>query len=49
MQRQLDFWQPVGTQDWAWFLRAWLWFATLAGWAGTTLAVVAFTGLARKD
>jgi hypothetical protein len=47
--RQLDFWQPVANQDYAWFMRYWLWIATLAGWAGTTLAVVAFTGLARKD
>jgi hypothetical protein len=46
---QGDYWQPDAHRSWGRSTRDWLFIATVLGWAATTLLVVAFTGLARKE
>lgn len=43
---QREYWQPEGDYS---LYRMWTWVATLLGWILTTLAVVALTGLIRKE
>ena len=45
---QEDFWQPIA-RGWGWFFLIYLWFHILAGWVLSTIAVLGFTGVVKKD
>ena len=47
--RQAENWRPNGDADWGWAYGGGSWLATGLGWAFSTLAVVGYTGLVRKD
>jgi hypothetical protein len=47
--RQAENWRPNGEADWGWAYVGGSWLATGFGWAFSTLAVVGYTGLVRKD
>jgi hypothetical protein len=47
--RQVENWRLNGSADWGWAFIAGTWVATGLGWAFSTLAVVGYTGLVRKD
>jgi len=47
--RQVENWRFNGSADWGWAFITGIWVATGLGWAFSTLAVVGFTGLIRKD
>jgi hypothetical protein len=46
---QADSWRMDGTAAWGWAYVGGAWVITGLGWAFTTLAVVGYTGLVRKD
>jgi hypothetical protein len=46
---QADNWRMDGTASWGWVYVGGTWVITGLGWAFTTLAVVGYTGLIRKD
>jgi hypothetical protein len=46
---QADNWRMDGTAAWGWAYVGGAWVITGLGWAFTTLAVVGYTGLIRKD
>jgi hypothetical protein len=47
--RQAENWRINGSADWGWALVAGAWLAAGLGWAFSTLTVVGYTGLVRKD
>jgi hypothetical protein len=47
--RQAENWRPNGDAAWGWAYIVVVWVGTGLGWAFTTIAVVAYTGLVRKD
>jgi len=46
---QETFWEPSSAGWRGGFLRFWLWFQIIAGWVLTTVTVVGFTGVIKKD
>lgn len=46
---QETFWEPSSAGWSGGFLRFWLWFQIIAGWVLTTVTVVGFTGVIKKD
>jgi hypothetical protein len=46
---QAEYWRINGAADWGWAFVGGTWIVTGLGWALTTLAVVGYTGLIRKD